>query len=132
LQDVLQSLYAGTFNDICAFLKGIDSGLYEQNMMNATDGSSTEDKIPVGLILTGAGIASHGQLFEDLQERIKSERLGPAVILSSAGSTSVKIILKRINQAATNSDFTDEDDESDSKGVCVIETSIANIPDAKL
>ena len=61
----------------------------------------SDDRIPVGLILAGHNIATYGQLFASIIERIELEAATKIIRIPSNQAASLKSILKYINRYAT-------------------------------
>lgn len=59
------------------------------------------DKIPTGFIVAGPSIAAHHELFDAIARRIASEDAGTVLTVNAAQATSLKILLKHINQHVT-------------------------------
>ncbi|KAF1981426.1 origin recognition complex subunit [Aulographum hederae CBS 113979] len=73
-----------------------------------TEGSS---KIPIGLIVAGPSIASHGTFFSQLSDRIVGESRTCFVSISSSECPNLKTLLSTLIKKATARRSLDEDDE---------------------
>ncbi|KAL7268700.1 Origin recognition complex subunit 3 [Rhizina undulata] len=96
---ILASFNTKTLDDVSEFLNNAAPENYD-------------GKIPTAIILAGPNIASHGPLFTQLAERIRSrDRTGPVVVLNSKDAPNLKGALKKLIKDATQQEEGVDDEE---------------------
>ncbi|KAI9680013.1 MAG: hypothetical protein M1817_005028 [Caeruleum heppii] len=98
VNDVLKDLNVGTVQEVTAFVRDAAP-------------EKCLGKLPVGCILAGPGIASHGRLFEQIASAVSSQTRDPLVVLTSGEAPNLKGILKGLISKATKQNDGDAQDD---------------------